>query len=221
MPPYQLPPLTRPFLNAASGIKWNLSQRIERLNWLRGLYPNSAQLFELSTGQRVLMYESKFDIDADGSGGDQTGGKDTYLPDTSLHSADGKPLNSYTVPFAVIPLRYRDRATMAKQPWLGEFVNIGDVGMAFYKGAVKEYIYGDYGPGQKIGEGSVDLAKALGINPSPLYGGIQGIPPQRGVVHVAFLGSARNSAKHAHPTTTLETAEIAALARSLFQDFKR
>ena len=71
---------------------------------------------------------------------------------------------------------------------LGLGVTLGDLVVAFRPatGAQACAVYADVGPAHQIGEGSIALAKALGIPSSPKAGGIGS-----GIFYFVFKGSAR------------------------------
>jgi len=51
---------------------------------------------------------------------------------------------------------------------------LGDVGMVMYNGKRTFAIFADVGPRKHLGEGSIALAKSLGIPSNPKAGGIEG-----------------------------------------------
>jgi hypothetical protein len=59
-------------------------------------------------------------------------------------------------------------------------IKLGDIAAVRYNGHVAFAIFADVGPRHKLGEGSMALASALGINNSPTRGGIKG-------AHVEYL----------------------------------
>jgi lysophospholipase L1-like esterase len=121
-----------------------------------------------------LIFESKMAIDADGAGetwrGDRTG-----QPETSLTYRGGRSVDPTLLNFFVLPIGFE-----AKHPG----VKLGDLAAVTYRGKVAYAIYADRGPRGQIGEGSVKLARALGINADPNRGGASG-----GVTYVVFPGS--------------------------------
>jgi hypothetical protein len=108
-------------------------------------------------------------IDTDGA---RRAPEDPYWQgDTSLHYANGRPLDAQTVPFVVIPL--------------GENrVGLGDLVKVSYRGRSVMAVVGDRGP--RYGEASAATARALGIPASGLSGGVDS-----GVTYEFFPGSAR------------------------------
>ncbi len=172
-------------------------------NLYAGLYTDTLRI-HMAAGQsgiRAVSYSSKFSIDGDGSGGKQKGDAD-FMDNTSLHLNDGNPpskknaLNSLTYPFAVLPLPPKSGNTLHFHS-LG--LDVGDIGIAFFgRGQAAPFIYGDEGPALQVGEGSVQMAKDLGMdweprmNTTPATGGfnekeMRDYAP--GVLHIAFPGS--------------------------------
>jgi hypothetical protein len=123
-------------------------------------------------------------VDADGASaawrGDPTG-----QSSTSLQYRDGTSLDPTALSYFVLPIGFDGR-----HPG----VHLGDVAAVIYRGHVAYAIYGDRGPRTKIGEGSIALARALGIDPSPTHGGTGG-----GVTYLVFPGSGTR-----HPLTQAE-----------------
>ena len=103
-----------------------------------------------------------------------------YISQTSLQDKNrtitdpARYVNSIEVPYVVLP------------QGLGVGVEIGDLGMVINleTGVRAAVIYADVGPCGKIGEGSIALAKALGINPDPKNGGTRS-----GIAYIMFPGS--------------------------------
>ena len=73
------------------------------------------------------------------------------------------------------PWRYVDAATIpyfSVPPGVIKLgVQLGDVGVVSYNGKTANIVIADVGPAKKLGEGSVALAKSLGIPSSPVNGG--------------------------------------------------
>jgi glycosyl hydrolase group 75 (putative chitosanase) len=78
-------------------------------------------------------------------------------------SSPSKYVNSGTVPFIVLP----------SKPKFSDKQTLGDLAMCFNNatGKCSFAIYADIGPSNQIGEGSMALADALGINSDPKKGG--------------------------------------------------
>src|SRR5262249_44268455 len=99
----------------------------------------------------------------------------------------------------------------------------GDLGVCFFKdGRSCAAILGDKGPNFKLGEGSMEAARELGINPDPNVGGIGPgeVPP--GVIHIVFPKSRNLLSKGASgmPRTADEIDAIRTRAMALFDQFK-
>jgi glycosyl hydrolase group 75 (putative chitosanase)/putative peptidoglycan binding protein len=102
--------------------------------------------------------------------------------ETAYPQSDGKPLNAETLPFVVVPL--------PSSTWDHADANItgGTVVAVVYEGRVVYGVVGDKGPTGQIGEASYATAAALGINPSPSSGGVEG----KVVDYIAFPGVRAN-----------------------------
>ena len=108
-----------------------------------------------------------------------------YISTTSLEdpNCDRKDprryVNSEAVNFIVLPGR------------LGLGAKLGDFAVVIRPAiGVYDYdyaVYADVGPANKIGEGSIALAAALGVPSSPKSGGVA-----HGIVSIVFPGSAQN-----------------------------
>ncbi len=209
---YHLPQYARERLGRIAGVRWDKARRISGLNSYEGLVQNSFQVFENlpSFPNGLVFYESKFDIDQDGSGPKTPG--DTSSPSTSLLDLSGKALNADRFPFAVLPLRSGNHL-----PSLQDFnLHLGDLGIAFWQDRVVPFVYGDLGPRLKIGEGSVFLAKQLGIPASPISGGIQDIPP--GIIQIAFpMTRDRTDNKTARQPDRISQETLALLQKFMHQ----
>lgn len=85
-------------------------------------------------------------------------------------------VDSNCIPFFVLPGKHSNGA------------KLGDVGLVFnYKTGDNCYaIYGDIGPENKLGEGSIRLAQTLKLNADPKKGGTD----QETIVYLVFPGSA-------------------------------
>lgn len=102
----------------------------------------------------------------------------TSLMDSSKRRTDPRRyVDAETIPFFVLPGNARFGASL------------GDFGFAVnpHNGKFCGCIYADSGPRGHIGEGSIALAKALGIPSNPKRGGVS-----NGIAYVVFPGSRQN-----------------------------
>lgn len=100
-------------------------------------------------------------VDNDGPNGNPEGDPD-HQETTSL-KVDGKSVDSEKVPGVVISGAL---IRLISPPWLGSKCEVT------YKNTTVDAVAYDFGPSHKIGEGSVALAKRLGIPASPNSGGV-------------------------------------------------
>lgn len=114
--------------------------------------------WELEDGSCNMMAD--MDIDVDGIG--DSHGDPYFQPDTTLHF-NGKALNSDVDKFIVLP-----------PPLIRGVAEIvlGCYAKVYYRGHVCEAVVGDVGPTRKVGEASRAVARVLGINQSPINGGV-------------------------------------------------
>jgi peptidoglycan hydrolase-like protein with peptidoglycan-binding domain len=181
---YKLPAYANAEFGPAAGVPWSAAKPLPGINWHKGLVKNSGHEFT-AHDVRAIFYEAMFTIDADGSSGDAQNDPDGQT-DTSMHTSDGA-LNSRKYPFIVLPLAHDDPPG---QMMLSLGLKLGDLGVIIFKnGKLLPCLYGDRGPDDQLGEGSMLLAKGLGMSASPTSGGInhREVPP--GVVHLVFPGT--------------------------------
>jgi hypothetical protein len=106
-----------------------------------------------------------------------------FVSPTSLQNPDRRVedprryVDASAIPYIVLPGLVRDRSGAR----LGDFATV----RRRSNGKVSHAIYADGGPAGKIGEGSIALAKALGLPSSPKHGGTD----EREIVYVVFAGS--------------------------------
>jgi Fungal chitosanase of glycosyl hydrolase group 75 len=90
----------------------------------------------------------------------------TALIDNTLHTnSPARYVNSGKIPFIVLP----------SSPKFSPKQKLGDLSMVFNTANARYSwaIYADIGPRNAIGEGSMALCEALGLNPSPKTGGTE------------------------------------------------
>jgi Fungal chitosanase of glycosyl hydrolase group 75/D-alanyl-D-alanine carboxypeptidase len=100
-----------------------------------------------------------------------------FARESPLHYVDAD-----TIPFVALPGGGRFSQFTSQK-----VLRLGDLGVAFNKanGKMCFAMFVDIGPSKKIGEGSIALARALGIPPSPKTGGTDA----RQVVYVVFAST--------------------------------
>jgi Fungal chitosanase of glycosyl hydrolase group 75 len=117
------------------------------------------QLVQTSAG---IYLRSGMAVDADGSPRarqiDPTG-----QTSTSMRYADNRSVNAEVVPYMVLPGGAYQRFG----------VQLGDMVLVRNKdnGKMAVAVFADVGPRNKTGEGSMELAREVGLNPSPTHGG--------------------------------------------------
>lgn len=103
------------------------------------------------------------------------------------------------------PRRYVDSATIpyivVPHELLKQGVQLGDLCVVEYRGAVAGAIVADVGPEGKLGEGSIALAQALGIPSSPKNGGTS-----FSVKYTVFPGTSKGWVRHGIDTEAKELA---------------
>jgi len=115
----------------------------------------------IELGDGSVTYRAKFAVDTDGSG--PLHGDPDAQADTSLHF-EGKPLNADIDRYIAVPPAIVQGVKAVVLGCQAHAINLRT-------GLSSDCVVGDIGPHKKLGEGSVALATALGINPSPTIGG--------------------------------------------------
>lgn len=133
-------------------------------------------IMKTSTG--AYWWKADMDIDTDGQPFPEQDHNSDRQTDTSFHQSDGKPLNSGTLPFIVIPLP----STRFRYPDHG--IKGGDSCIVILNGRMVYAVFGDEGPTSIIGEASYAAAKALGVPGIPNSGW-----DGRDVTYIVFPGS--------------------------------
>ena len=224
--PKRLPDYAVRKLGADAGVPWEKAASMPQYNAYKGIMPDSFCLFHnlsampLRDVVSAVIYETKFAIDSDGS---SNANDPNHQNKTSLRHADGRSLDARNESFGVLPLDRVEAAAegLQKLPGVPDFgavgLRLGDIGIAFWKDASAVFVYGDKGPPNAVGEGSIKMADALGINSDPRNGGFNDKDLHemgRGITHIAFP---RSSDVPAGQNKTRRTpAQIEELGRALF-----
>ena len=109
-----------------------------------------------------ISFIADADIDVDGGG--PSHGDPCYQPDTTLHH-EGQPLNSDVDKYIVVPPIVLKGVAPVVMGCLAQVTNLKNSRSAIA-------VVGDVGPSKKCGEISRALALELGIDPSPVSGGM-------------------------------------------------
>jgi hypothetical protein len=116
----------------------------------------------LKTGT-ALFWWGGMQIDGDGTGGNAQGDPD-FQAQTTLTHADGSYLDSETEAFGVVPRQIIEGVSGIVMGCQGFAINAST-------GMMSQFVVGDEGPSNKLSEGSIALANALGVPSSPTTGG--------------------------------------------------
>jgi hypothetical protein len=127
----------------------------------------------------VVFWTADFDVDCDGKRSDVCNETtdDAYQPQTSTTDANDEPLDASQLPYVVVPL------PSARFDSTEHGIELGTVVAVLYDDRVVYGVFADEGPEDIIGEASYAMAVALGIDPDPNTGGVDG--PVR---YIAFPG---------------------------------
>ncbi|MBS1954340.1 MAG: hypothetical protein JST89_09140 [Cyanobacteria bacterium SZAS-4] len=117
------------------------------------------QLVKTTAG---IYLRSGMTVDADGSPRARQIDPDGQL-NTSMRYADNKSVNAEVVPYMVLP----GGAYQKYGVQLGDMVLVRNTD----NGRMAVAVFADVGPRNKTGEGSMELAREMGLNPSPTKGG--------------------------------------------------
>ena len=150
----------------------SLDEHLEGEEGLWRIWRNSSK----DDSDWAIYLKSDLDLDTDGPRSRGIKYDVTHQDETSLRWADGSSVNSNTVPFVVIP-GYWQRGIV-----------LGDSCLVQYKDKLVQAIVADIGPRRKIGEGSIALHRALGIE-RVVGGRIQDVGIGSGVRTIFFPNS--------------------------------
>lgn len=128
----------------------------------------------------AFFWTSSMNVDCDGKETTACNGTTdpAYQSTTSFPQSDGAPLVASELPYVVIPL------PSSRFDYRASDIRAGAVVIVMYNGAVAFGVFGDEGPSNLLGEASYAMAKALGIDPDPLTGGVA-----HGVTYVVITGA--------------------------------
>ncbi len=122
---------------------------------------------KLVNTEHGLYMRAKMAVDADGSPRARQIDPKYGNTKTSMRYDDDKArsVNAEEVPYVVLP----------KGQYKAHGVQVGDMALVRNKenGKMAVAVFGDVGPKAKRGEGSMALARDLGLNPSPRHGGTE------------------------------------------------
>jgi hypothetical protein len=127
--------------------------------------------------------------------------------DTSLHYRGGKPINANRVPYFVLPLPVG---------WPRQFsIPLGDFAAVIFGGRLAFAVFADFGPKDKLGEGSVQLFRELGQERVRPNGTVRDVGMGPGVITIVFPQSGDPADRENEQTLS---AAINSRAARLFQD---
>jgi len=152
-------------------------------------------------GHQILAFDSALELDTDGWQGDR--GDPDWQPNTSLRYSDSSSLDANRISYFVLPLP----ASWPKQ--LG--VSLGDYAAVLFKGRLAFAVFGDQGPRNKLGEGSLQLLRELGEERLRPNGSVINAGTNPGVLTLVFPGSG----------ATEDRSNEAALLRAIEEKGKR
>lgn len=137
------------------------SQAVSLLDQASKHFGNQVGVMHKLLNGAVYFKAPRLCIDADGEGGSKF--SKTSQEKTTLQNEDGSYLNATDVPYFVLP--------MGKYQTLG--IRPGDLALVRDTRTGKKVVavFGDVGPANKLGEGSIALSRALGLSASPTCGG--------------------------------------------------
>jgi hypothetical protein len=125
----------------------------------------------------AVFMKADMDVDCDGTITKQCNSKTDccFQNQTAFDQPDGKPLNSATLPYIVLPAAGRN------WNWPHNGIGGGAVVAVIYHDKVEYAVFGDTDSPNKAGEASYASASGLGIDPDPRTGGAES-----GVTYIVF-----------------------------------
>ena len=128
-----------------------------------------------------LYFDSELQLDTDGWPDGDGAGDDSWNPDTSLTTRDGRAIDANKVPYFVLPL---------PAGWSAKFgISLGDYAAVIFRDRLGFAVFADQGPKNKIGEGSLALLRALGAERLRADGTVINAGMGPGVITIVFPGS--------------------------------
>ncbi|MEO8700165.1 MAG: glycoside hydrolase family 75 protein [Kofleriaceae bacterium] len=127
----------------------------------------------------AVAWQADLDVDCDGKTTPQCN-LDTdpaYQDQTAATDSMGDPLDAAALPYVVIP------GISPRFDYRAAGLGMKSIVAVVYEDRVVYGPLGDVGPQAIIGEASYAMAEALGIDPDPSTGGVEG-----GVAYIAFTG---------------------------------
>jgi hypothetical protein len=123
-----------------------------------------------------LYFDSELQLDTDGA--PELAGDATQQSDTSLHYKNGQPINANRVPYFVLPLPPSWPAQLS--------IHLGDFAVVIFGARVAFAVFADFGPKNKLGEGSVQLFRQLGQERVRPNGTVHDVGMGPGVITIVF-----------------------------------
>ncbi len=129
----------------------------------------------------AIFWRADLDIDCDGKPSDVCNKKvdPAFQAMTAALDSHGEYLDAAKVPYFVIP------SPSIRFNYERYGIEYGSVAAVIYDGKVEYGVFADTGPEAIIGEASYAMAKLLGIDPNPEFGGAES-----GVTYIVFTGPA-------------------------------
>jgi zinc D-Ala-D-Ala carboxypeptidase len=142
---------------------------------------------------KSLYLDSELQLDTDGWPEGRGKGDKYWQPTTSLKYADNTTsLNANKVPYLVLPL---------PTSWANDRgIYLGDYAAVIYRGKVTYAVFGDEGPENLIGEGSIQLLRALGQERLKPNGRIENSGAGPGIITIVFPGSGQPAHRKSEDT---------------------
>src|ERR1700681_4585590 len=125
------------------------------------------------------MFDSELQLDTDGWPG--AAGDRTHQNQTSYRYADRGSSNANEVPFFVLPL---------PATWPAKFrIRMGDLAAVVFRDKLAFAVFADAGRSTKLGEGSIELHRRVGVERLRPNGKVQDAGMDPGVITVVFPGT--------------------------------